>query len=61
MYSTFQPFDYADWRIWFYLAAQLIGGIGLTLLLATMLWPTAKRRSVIVPPSVLRVSSCYSD
>lgn len=47
MYSTFQPFDYADWRIWFYLAAQLLGGIGLTLLLVTMLLPTSKRRSVV--------------
>ena len=34
----------ADWRIWFYLVAQLVGGLGLTVLLATMLWPTKKRK-----------------
>jgi hypothetical protein len=36
--------DHADWRIYFYIIAQLIGGSGLTLLLATMLWPTKKRK-----------------
>lgn len=42
--TAFTSFDRADWRIWFYLAAQAVGGVGLTLLLATMLWPTRRRK-----------------
>ncbi|GJE93143.1 hypothetical protein PsYK624_093020 [Phanerochaete sordida] len=45
-----------DWRTWFYLVAQLVGGAGLTLLLATMLWPTSKRK----PRNPLLISLCLS-
>ena len=33
-----------DWEIYFYIAAQLVGGIGLTVLLITMFWPFKKRK-----------------
>ena len=33
-----------DWRIYFYFTVQLIGALGLTLLLATMAWPSKLRR-----------------
>lgn len=38
--------DHPDWMIYFYIVAQLIGGVGLTLLLVTMLWPTKQRKCV---------------
>ncbi|EKM57259.1 uncharacterized protein PHACADRAFT_208365 [Phanerochaete carnosa HHB-10118-sp] len=49
-------YAHADWKIWFYLVAQLVGGVGLTLLLATMLWPTTKRK----PRNPLLISMCFS-
>lgn len=32
-----------DWETGFYLVVQLIGGIGLSALLITMLWPMSKK------------------
>ena len=56
--STFQSFDSADWRIWFYLVAQLVGGALITLLLVAMLWPTTKRRQALSP--LCRASLCLT-
>lgn len=40
----------ADWRIFFYFTVQLVGALGLTLLLATMIWPSKFRRFVSMVP-----------
>ncbi|CAL1710329.1 unnamed protein product [Somion occarium] len=46
----------ANWKIYFYFIMQLVGGVGLTVLLATMLWPTKPRR----PRNPLLLSLCFS-
>ncbi|KAJ3490035.1 hypothetical protein NLI96_g1706 [Meripilus lineatus] len=46
----------ADWRIFFYFTVQLVGALGLTLLLATMIWPSKFRR----PRNPLLISLCAS-
>lgn len=33
-----------DWETYFYLIAQLVGGVGLSVLLVTLVWPSGKRR-----------------
>ena len=58
LYTTFTPFDDADWRIYFYFVAQLVGGAGLTVLLLTMLWPTRKRKCVFLSTGHCNASRC---
>jgi len=46
----------ADWRIYFYFIFLVIGGVGMTLLLVTMLWPSKHRK----PRNPLLISLCFS-
>jgi len=45
-----------DWRTYFYLVNQLIGGVGLSMLLLTMLWASTKHK----PRNPLLISMCFS-
>ncbi|KAI0073555.1 hypothetical protein K474DRAFT_184261 [Panus rudis PR-1116 ss-1] len=45
-----------DWRIYLYATLHLLGGLGLTLLLCTMLWPSKPRRT----RNPLLISLCLS-
>ncbi|KAI0783222.1 hypothetical protein C8Q75DRAFT_470918 [Abortiporus biennis] len=55
-YSKDNVIVHADWRIYFYFIFQIVGAIGLTVLLVTMLWPSKQRK----PRNPLLLSLCFS-
>ncbi|KAI0089610.1 hypothetical protein BDY19DRAFT_905906 [Irpex rosettiformis] len=54
--STVERTASYDWETYFYIIAQLVGGMGLSVLLVTLVWSSSKRR----PRNPLLISLCFS-